>query len=79
MKGKLITFEGCEGSGKTTQVELIKQYLDSKKIEYVYLREPGGTKISEKIRKIILDVENSEMSSQAEALLYASARAQLLA
>lgn len=78
MRGKLITFEGCEGSGKTTQVELIKNYLDENKIDYIYLREPGGTKISEKIRKIILDVENSEMSSQAEALLYASARAQLL-
>ena len=79
MKGKLITFEGCEGSGKTTQVDLIKNYLDENKIDYIYLREPGGTKISEKIRKIILDVENSEMTSQAEALLYASARAQLLA
>lgn len=79
MKGKLITFEGCEGSGKTTQVDLIKNYLDENKIDYIYLREPGGTKISEKIRKIILDVENSEMTSHAEALLYASARAQLLA
>lgn len=78
MKGKFITFEGCEGSGKSTHVTLFREYLDKNGIEYVFLREPGGTEISEKIRKIILDIENKEMTDQAEALLYAAARAQLI-
>ncbi len=77
-KGKLITFEGGEGSGKSTHVKLYTEYLDKKGVDYLFLREPGGTKISEKIRSIILDVENKEMSDYAEALLYASARAQLI-
>ena len=75
---KFITFEGCEGSGKSTQIALIKQYLEKKGANYVFLREPGGTAISEKIRNLILDVANSEMTDQTEALLYASARAQLI-
>ena len=78
MKGKFITFEGCEGSGKSTHVALFKEYLDRKGIEYIFLREPGGVSISEKIRNIILDVENKEMCDRAEALLYAAARAQLI-
>ena len=78
MKGKFITFEGCEGSGKSTQVALFKSYLEKNGIDYVFTREPGGTKISEKIRTLILDVENSEMTDECEALLYASARAQLV-
>ncbi len=78
MKGKFITFEGCEGSGKSTQVALFKEYLQKNNIEYVFTREPGGTEISEKIRSIILDIENKEMSDECEALLYASARAQLI-
>ncbi len=78
MKGLFITFEGCEGSGKSTQIALFRDYLEQKKIEYVFVREPGGTQISEKIRSIILDVNNSEMTDEAEALLYASARAQLI-
>lgn len=78
MKGKFITFEGCEGSGKSTQIELFRKYLEKKGIEYLFVREPGGTEISEKIRAIILDVNNKEMCDEAEALLYASARAQLI-
>ena len=78
MKGQFITFEGCEGSGKSTQVALFKSYLEKNAIDYVFTREPGGTKISEKIRTLILDVENSEMTDECEALLYASARAQLV-
>lgn len=78
MKGKFITFEGCEGSGKSTHVALFKEYLDRNGIDYLFLREPGGTDISEKIRSIILDINNDEMSDYAEALLYASARAQLI-
>ena len=77
-KGKFITFEGCEGSGKSTQIALIKKYLDENNIDYIFTREPGGTDISEKIRSVILDINNSEMSSECEALLYASARAQLI-
>ena len=78
MKGTFITFEGCEGSGKSTQINLFKNYLDKLGVDYLFVREPGGTEISEQIRKIILDVNNSEMCDQAEALLYASARAQLI-
>lgn len=77
-KGLLITFEGPDGSGKTTQISLLRQYLSSKGLEVIYTREPGGTNISEKIRDIILDNKNSEMSDMCEALLYASSRAQLV-
>lgn len=78
MKGKFITFEGCEGVGKSHQLRRLKEYLDNNKIEYFATREPGGSIISEKIREIILDENNSQMTDECEALLYASARAQLL-
>ncbi len=77
-KGKFITFEGCEGSGKSTQLSMFKDYLEKNNIDYIFVREPGGTDISEKIRKIILDVDNKNMTDECEALLYASARAQLV-
>lgn len=77
-KGKFITFEGCEGSGKSTQLSLFKSYLEKNKIDYIFVREPGGTEISEKIRALILDVNNKEMTNECEALLYAAARAQLV-
>lgn len=82
MEGIFITVEGNEGSGKTTAVALLKEKLvelrDENKIEYnvCLTREPGGIKISEEIRKIILDTENTNMSLECEALLYAAARAQ---
>lgn len=78
MKGKFITFEGCEGCGKSTQVRLLKEYLVEKDIPFVLAREPGGTAISEKIRDIILDKNNSEITDRAEALLYAAARCQII-
>ena len=78
MKGKFITFEGCEGVGKSKQIKLLKEYLDKNKIEYFLTREPGGSKISEKIREIILDGNNMEITPCCEAMLYASARVQLL-
>ncbi len=78
MRGKFITFEGCEGSGKSTQVALMEKYLKDNNIKYDFTREPGGTEISEKIRSIILDIKNVEMCDECEALLYASARAQLI-
>ena len=76
MKGKFITFEGCEGSGKSTQVAMFREYLEKNGIDYVFTREPGGTEIAEKIRGIILDVKNAEMTDECEALLYSAARAQ---
>lgn len=78
MKGKFITFEGCEGVGKSRQTELLKEYLKKRSINFYFTREPGGTGISEKIRDIILDKNNGEMTAECEALLYAAARAQLL-
>lgn len=78
MKGKFITFEGGEGVGKSTQLEMIKSYLASKGVDAVFLREPGGNAISEKIRDIILDVANKDMRGMCEAMLYSAARAQLI-
>ena len=77
-KGKFITFEGSEGSGKSTQIELIKKYLKKKRVPVLFVREPGGVKISEKIRHILLDVENERMGKECETLLYMAARAQLV-
>lgn len=73
-----ITFEGLDFCGKSTQVKLLKQYLLDlgKKVELI--REPGGTAISEKIRKILLDRENSKMTIEAELLLFSASRAQLV-
>lgn len=79
MPGKFITFEGPEGAGKTTVIQMLNQSL--KDIGYCTLltREPGGIKIAEDIRKIILNPENTEMDPRTEALLYAAARRQHLA
>ena len=76
MKGKFITVEGTDGSGKSTQLKLLMDYLGTKNCDVVFTREPGGTEISEKIRAIILDINNKEMTDMTEALLYAAARAQ---
>lgn len=76
MRGKFITLEGPDGSGKSTMLKLIEEYLKDNKIDYITSREPGGTKIGEDIRKIILDVNNKNMSNETEALLYAASRAQ---
>lgn len=76
MRGKFITLEGPDGSGKSTMLKLIEEYLKDNKIDYITSREPGGTKIGEDIRKIILDVDNKNMSNETEALLYAASRAQ---
>lgn len=76
MKGKFITFEGSEGCGKSTQSRMLYEYLKGKGYKVTYLREPGGVKISEKIREILLDAKNSAMSPACEMLLYMAARAQ---
>ena len=78
MKGKFITFEGSEGSGKSTQIELVCKYLKAKEQEVLFVREPGGVKLSEKIRKLLLDVKNENMGDECETLLYMAARAQLV-
>lgn len=77
MEGIFITMEGPDGSGKTTQIDLLKKYLESKGYDIVIAREPGGTVISEAIREIILNKEYQEMSYMTELLLYASARRSL--
>ena len=78
MKGKLITFEGSEGSGKSTQIELAQCYLEAKGLDVLFLREPGGVVISEEIRNILLDTATVGMSDECETLLYMAARAQLV-
>ncbi len=78
MKGIFISMEGPDGSGKSTQIELLKAYLEDKGYEIIITREPGGTVISEDIRRIILNRDYKEMGYMTEALLYASARAQLV-
>ena len=78
MEGIFITMEGPDGSGKTTQIDLLKKYLEHKGYDIVIAREPGGTVIGEAIRKIILNPEYEEMGHMTELLLYASARAQLV-
>jgi len=77
-KGKFITFEGSEGSGKSTQSKLLYRYLKRRGFKVVYLREPGGNKISEKIRKILLDSRNDSITPVTETLLYMAARAQVV-
>ena len=76
MRGYFVTFEGCEGSGKSTQLKLLAQKLDEAGADYIMTREPGGSPIAERIREIILDGKNTAMCDECEALLYAAARVQ---
>lgn len=76
MKGKFITFEGCEGVGKSTQIRWLREFLEKRGIDCVVTREPGGSAIAEKIRGIILDGKNLEMAGVCEVFLYLAARAQ---
>lgn len=78
LKGKFITFEGPEGAGKTTVIAEIYKRMQKEGIEGVLTREPGGIRISEKIREVIHDNEYKEMDGMTEALLYAAARRQHL-
>lgn len=77
-KGCFIVFEGGEGSGKSTILEMIYNWMIESGKDVIKTREPGGIKISEKIREIILDANNAEMDGRTEALLYAAARRQHL-
>ncbi len=77
-KGLFITFEGPDGSGKTTVSTAVVERLQKEGYQVKYTREPGGSKIAEEIRSVILDPKNTEMDARCEALLYAAARRQHL-
>jgi dTMP kinase len=78
MAGYFVTFEGPEGSGKTTQIQLLAQALTARGYRLLTTREPGGTRIGNAIRSLLLNRAQTEMSPQAEALLFNAARAQLV-
>ncbi len=73
-----VTFEGPEGSGKTTQLQLLMDYMKERGLPVLCTREPGGTEISEQIRHVILSKQNQAISDATEALLYSAARAQIV-
>lgn len=76
-RGILISFEGVEGSGKTTQAKALADWLALHKIPHVFVRDPGSTEIGEKIRDILLDRKNRGMHAKCELLLFLAARSQL--
>jgi dTMP kinase len=78
-RGRLITFEGVEGAGKTTQLARAAAYLAGRGVDVVTAREPGGTAVGEQVRAILLSRENSALAPLAEVFLYLAARAQLVA
>ena len=76
-RGIFITFEGGDGTGKSTQIKLFLDFLRNNNVEFIFTREPGGTAIGERVRKILLDPSYGEMEDMTEVMLYAAARAQL--
>ncbi|WP_027415748.1 dTMP kinase [Aneurinibacillus terranovensis] len=76
MQGCFITFEGIDGSGKTTQIKMLYEFLLERGHDVLLTREPGGTSISDSIRALLLDPVNREMKRETEVLLYAASRAQ---
>jgi len=74
-----ITFEGPDGSGKTTQARMLAEHLESRGYPVLCTREPGGTEISEQVRQVILSTHNKSMRNETEVLLYSAARAQIVA
>ncbi|MFE7064874.1 dTMP kinase [Sutcliffiella sp. NPDC057660] len=78
MSGLFITFEGPEGAGKTSIIQKLARELKEEDFPILLTREPGGIKIAEQIRSVILDCDNTEMDARTEALLYAAARRQHL-
>lgn len=75
-EGAFLSIEGLDGSGKSTQISLLTDAMDRYGFEVVHSREPGGCKVAEKIRQLLLDKDNVGMTGMTEALLYAAARAQ---
>lgn len=78
MNGLFITFEGIDSSGKTTQAKLFADALNDQNFKAIYVREPGGSKVSEAIREILLSPAHDKMHARSELLLYAAARAQIV-
>lgn len=76
MKGLFVTFEGPDGAGKSTQIKKFVSYLKSRKIPFLLTREPGGTPLGDRIRRIVLDPEHGRVDERAETLLYLASRAQ---
>lgn len=76
-KGTFITFEGIDGSGKSTQAKLLLDYLNENGKTAILVREPGGTRISEEIRQVLLSTDRRELTHRTEALLMTASRAQL--
>ena len=78
LRGKSISFEGGEGSGKSTIIKMLVEFLEKQGLDIIQTREPGGSNIAEQIREVILDKKNIDMCSETECLLYAASRAQLM-
>ncbi|TXK90300.1 dTMP kinase, partial [Parageobacillus sp. SY1] len=78
MKGRFFSFEGPDGAGKTTMITKLESFLREKGFDVLLTREPGGVRIAEEIRSIILNPKHTEMDGRTEALLYAAARRQHL-
>ncbi len=76
--GLFVSFEGPEGSGKTTQIQLLSAWLIERGCDVLTTREPGGTRIGDAIRALLLDPAHTEMQPEAETLLYCAARAQIV-
>ena len=73
-----MTFEGCEGVGKSSQMRMLRSYCDINGVNALFTREPGGSRVAEQIRGVILNPENTEMTFECEAILFAAARSQHL-
>ena len=78
-RGLFLTFEGIDGSGKSTQIEYLEKDIQKTGLDHIFIREPGGSSISEQIREVLLRQRNQEMVAETELLLFAAARAQLVA
>lgn len=77
-RGVFITFEGIDGSGKTTQIEKLREFIKSLGMQTVFTREPGGTRIGDYIRDLLLNPENKEISARTEAFLFLASRVELV-